>query len=107
MRVYVGFEHQQRLCVVAGDPAGPLGLQPLPTRTDLWCHGPAREGFGRTRASRLQVALAMCADHLGQDDAALQVYERVAERITRDIEDMPWVVTSQTLSEIIADILIA
>lgn len=59
---------------------------PLPPRLDLRCHSPAGFNFGYSGSGAAQLALALAADVLGDDERAGRVYQSLKKRVVARLE---------------------
>ena len=77
--------------------------KPLPPRYDL--KRLSATGFEWTYegAGPAQLALALLADHFGDDNKALALYERFMRRVVADL-DNSWEVTSADIDAALADL---
>jgi hypothetical protein len=53
----------------------------LPPRNDLWNHSPDGYECGYAGSGPSQLALAILADHLGDDERAVRLHQRYKERV--------------------------
>lgn len=85
MKTYHGERSEGGCVVVVEDPDGSRALNP---RFDLRNHSPSGFEWGYGGSGPAQLALALAADVLGDDYAALEVYQRlkfkVVGRLPRD-----------------------
>lgn len=72
-RVYRALREANRCSVVIFDG---IDTRALPPRNDLRDHSPDGFQFGYGGSGPSQLALAMCADALGDDEHALRVYQQ-------------------------------
>lgn len=72
--------------------------KPLPPRYDLKKLSPAGFEWTYEGAGPAQLALALLADHLGDDQKALQLYERFMREVVADL-DNAWRLTSAEIDE--------
>ena len=70
--------------------------QPLPPRYDLKRLSPAGFEWTYEGAGPAQLALALVADHLGDDQAALREYERFMREVVANL-DNAWRLTSKDI----------
>jgi len=70
--------------------------QPLPPRYDLKRLSPAGFEWTYEGAGPAQLALALLADHLGDDQAALREYERFMREVVANL-DNAWRLTSKDI----------
>lgn len=76
----------------------------LPLRLDLRQH--ATEGFewGYGEGGPAQLALALLADHLGDDEKALAVYSHVKRRLVWKLPALGWTVTGAEIEAVLKKI---
>jgi len=92
MRVYTGKRTLQgNLVMVDG--------KPLPQRLDLWAHSPTGFEWGYSGSGPAQLALALAADVLHDDERAVRVHQHLKRKLIANL-DGDW-----TLAE--EDILLA
>lgn len=72
MKFYIGIKKFNECSVKVRTEDGDRPLEP---RFDLANHSPTGFGFGYGGSGPSQLALAICADALGDDDQALRVYQ--------------------------------
>jgi hypothetical protein len=66
----------------------------LPPRLDLWKHSPAGFAWGYGGSGPAQLALAILADHLGDDKAAVDLHQRFKFKVIAALEqDIGWTLT--------------
>ncbi len=66
----------------------------LRTRSDLVHHSPSGFGWGYCGSGPAQLALALCADALGNDAAARAVYQRFKVRVVARLPQAIWRLTA-------------
>lgn len=77
-------------------------VRPLNPRFDLRSHSPTGFEFGYGGSGPAQLALALCADALGDDGRALAVYQAFKARaIARLPQDEEWTLTPQQVVEVV------
>lgn len=77
MKVYRGTRSERGDVKVTVSDAHGNNPKPLPMRLDLRRHSPTGFNWGYAGSGPAQLALALCADALGDDARALSVYQRV------------------------------
>jgi len=82
---------------------GELGEE-LPLRLDLHNHSPTGFEWGYNGSGPAQLALAVCAQVLGDDARALAVYQQVKEQVFAGIKAEEWSVTSEFIGSVILGI---
>ena len=93
-RTYHGLRGPDGTCHVTVAVARAIPGLPLPLRLDLLNKSPTGFEWGYNGSGPAQLALALCADALGNDAAALRLFQlfkaRVVSRLPRD---EPWTLT--------------
>lgn len=69
---------------------------PLPPRNDLYNHSPDGFEWGYSGSGPAQLALALCADVVG-DERALRVYQRVKDALIAPIQEDDWSLSEETI----------
>lgn len=87
MKVYAGKRHERAAIVTVTDEKGTRGLSP---RLDLRNHSPDGFEWGYRGSGPSQLALALCADVLGDDRRAEKIYQRVKEELIAPIKTDEW-----------------
>ncbi|MFY7954365.1 MAG: DUF6166 domain-containing protein [Armatimonadaceae bacterium] len=77
---------------------------PLPPRLDLRCHSPAGFNFGYSGSGAAQLALALAADVLGDDERARQTYQQFKSRVVAGLVGNSWELSEHELRGTIARI---
>ena len=94
-RTYHGLRDPGGICHVTMAAASTILGCPLPPRLDLLNKSPMGFGWGYDGSGPAQLALALCADALGNDAAALRLFQlfkfHVVSRLPRD---EPWMLTA-------------
>lgn len=94
-RVYSGLRDDAGNCHVWVMAAGAVVGRPLPPRLDLVKKSPSGLEWGYGGSGPAQLALALCADALGDDEAALRVFQRFKFRVVGRLpRDEPWTLTA-------------
>lgn len=96
MKTYTGHRTESgcRVVVSAGCACG--GLDP---RLDLRNHSPAGFEWGYGGSGPAQLALALAADVLGDDEAALGLYQRLKVRLVGRLPADGWTLTEMEVAE--------
>lgn len=93
-RVYSGLRDDAGNCHVWVVAAGAVVGHPLPPRLDLANKSPSGFEWAYAGSGPAQLALALCADALG-DEAALRVFQRFKFRVVGRLpRDEPWTLTA-------------
>ncbi len=98
MKTYTG-ERTETGCAVLVTDAG--GSRPLDPRLDLRNHSPTGFEWGYGGSGPAQLALALAADVLGDDEAALDVYQRLKFRVVGRLPSDGWTLTETELGDAI------
>jgi len=69
--------------------------RPLNPRLDLWNHSPTGFEWGYGGSGPAQLALAILADHLGDNDEALNLYQEFKRNVVAGLAYRGWTLTSQ------------
>ena len=96
-RTYHGFRDDEGTCHVRVAEPGDLIGRPLAPRLDLTNKSPTgfEWGYGGSGPAQLALALALCADALGDDEAALDLFQRFKFRVIGALpRDEPWTLTA-------------
>jgi hypothetical protein len=75
----------------------------LPARQDLRDHGGVFE-WDASEAGPAQLALAILADHLGDDERAIALHNDVKRRLLRGLPTEGWTLTSEQVGEVVRDV---
>ena len=84
----------------------PLGLevtvngQPLDPRFDLWNHSPTGFELGYGGSGPAQLALALIADHLGDDERAIALHQDFNRAVVTKLPHS-WTLTSHDIDQAI------
>lgn len=73
--------------------------RPLNPRLDLWNHSPTGFEWGYGGSGPAQLALALLADHLGDDQQALNLYQRFKWTVIAELPRKPWTMTSREIDQ--------
>ncbi len=98
MKTYTGRRTESGCAVVVSDALGTIELQP---RLDLRNHSPTGFEWGYGGSGPAQLALALAADILCDDEAALDVYQRLKFRLVGRLSHDGWVLTEAELRDIL------
>ncbi|MEI6195350.1 MAG: DUF6166 domain-containing protein [Verrucomicrobiota bacterium] len=75
--------------------------RPLRFRGDLRCHSPAEFEWGYGGSGPAQLALAILADHLDNDEEALNLYQRFKWAVIAGLPRHYWTLSSQEIDQVI------
>lgn len=95
MKTYIGHRTEDGCAVTVSDGNGGRGLDP---RFDLRTHSPTGFEWGYGGSGPAQLALALAADVLGDDEAALDVYQRLKFRVVGRLPAAGWTLTEAELA---------
>ena len=68
--------------------------QPLNPRLDLWNHSPTGFEWGYGGSGPAQLALALLADHLGNDEKAVSQYQAFKFAVVAKLPKRGWTLTT-------------
>jgi hypothetical protein len=71
--------------------------RPLNPRKDLWNHSPNGFEWGYSGSGPAQLALALLAEHFGDDDQALSHYQSFKMLVVAGLPDCGWTLTSREI----------
>ena len=75
--------------------------RPLNPRLDLWNHSPTGFEWGYGGSGPAQLALAILADHLGDDELAFNFHHRFKWAVTAELPRRSWTLTSQEIDQVL------
>ncbi|MEI6195743.1 MAG: DUF6166 domain-containing protein [Verrucomicrobiota bacterium] len=75
--------------------------RPLNPRLDLWNHSPTGFEWGYGGSGPAQLALAILADHLGDDEQAFNFHHRFKWAVTAELPRRSWTLTSQQIDQVL------
>ena len=78
--------------------------RPIDLRLDLRSHSPTGAEWGYAGSGPAQLALALAADVLGDDDRAQDVYQKLKFKVVGRLPKDGWSLTEDHLRQAIADI---
>src|SRR5260221_3544670 len=78
--------------------------RPLNPRHDLWNHSPTGFEWGYGGSGPAQLALALLADHLGNDDQAMEIYQRFKWAVVAKLPKSGWTLTSAQIDQALQSI---
>lgn len=87
----------------------PLGVevtvdgQPLDPRFDLWSHSPAGFEWGYGGSGPAQLALALLADHLGNDERAIALHQDFKWALVAKLPHS-WTLTSHQIDQALQNV---
>jgi hypothetical protein len=87
-------------------PMAPDNPKRLPLRLDLRNHSPTGFAWGYGGSGPAQLALALCADALGDDRTALLIYQQFKFRVMGRLDkDKGWSMTQDSILKELRDLL--
>lgn len=78
--------------------------RPLDPRLDLYNHSPTGFEWGYAGSGPAQLALAILADHLGDDREALDLYQRFKWAIVVALPRRRWILTGLIVDQVLQNI---
>jgi hypothetical protein len=79
--------------------------QPLNPRLDLWNHSPTGFEWGYGGSGPAQLALAILADHFGDDEQAFNFHHRFKWAVIAELPKRSWTLTSQEIDLVLPMLL--
>jgi hypothetical protein len=76
----------------------------LNPRHDLWNHSPSGFEWGYGGSGPAQLALAILADHLGDDQEALNFYQRFKWAVIAELPGLGWTLTSRDIDQLLRNL---
>ena len=76
----------------------------LNPRHDLWNHSPTGFEWGYGGSGPAQLALAILADHLGNDQQAFDFHHRFKWAVTAELPGRGWTLTSQEIDRVLQNL---
>lgn len=73
----------------------------LNPRRDLWNHSPSGFEWGYGGSGPAQLALAILADHCGNNEEALNFYQRFKWAVVAELPGSHWTLTSGEIDEVL------
>jgi hypothetical protein len=73
----------------------------LNPRLDLWNHSPTGFEWGYGGSGPAQLALAILADHLGNDEQAFNFHHRFKWAVIAELPGRFWTLTSQEIDQVL------
>ncbi len=71
----------------------------LDPRHDLWNHSPSGFEWGYGGSGPAQLALAILANHCGNDEQAINFYQRFKWAVIAELPCCRWTITSEKIDE--------
>lgn len=91
-------------CAVHVIGEGDGGAIPLPLRLDLCSHSPTGFNWGYRGSGPAQLALALAAHALGDDQRALAIYHRLKDKLVNNMRGDQFLITREALLAMIREI---
>jgi hypothetical protein len=88
-------------CRTKAGPIVTVNGEPLDTRQDLYNHSPDGFEWGYPGSGPAQLALAILADHLGDDEQAINLHQRFKWAVVAKLPERKWTLTTQQIDQII------
>ena len=76
----------------------------LNPRFDLWNHSPTGFEWGYVGSGPAQLALALLADHLGDGEQALNLYQRFKWLVVSELPEREWILTSDQIEQSVQEL---
>src|SRR5438552_10062762 len=89
MKTYVGIRQQDGALSVT------VNGQPLNPRLDLWNHSPTGFECGYSGSGPAQLALALLAEHLNNDEQAVAFHQSFKRKVVAGLSRRGWRLTSK------------
>ena len=86
------------------DPVVTVNGLPLNPRLDLWNHSPTGFEWGYPGSGPAQLALALLADHLGDDDEATELHQEFKRAVIARLPYRAWMLTSDDIRQAVVAI---
>lgn len=92
VKIYTGIRGDRgcKVTVTGQNRMGEWSTKPLDPRNDLINHSPDGFEWGYSGSGPSQLALAICCEHLGDDNRAMEVYQQFREIMISHIHDDTW-----------------
>jgi hypothetical protein len=78
--------------------------RPLNPRLDLYNHSPSGFEWGYCGSGPAQLALALLADHLGDDQQAFNLYQRFKWAVIVELPKKCWTLTSRDIDQLLKNV---
>ena len=94
MKTYEGRrEGYAALVMVNGGPLNP--------RLDLWNHSPTGFEWGYGGSGPAQLALAILADHLNDDEEAVRLHQDFKREVVANFDSRGWMLTTEQIQRVL------
>jgi hypothetical protein len=87
-----------------GGPIVTMNGEPLDFRLDLRSHSPTGFEWGYCGSGPAQLALAILAEDLGNNEQALEFYQRFKWKVIAELPRKRWILTSPEIDQALQDI---
>jgi len=74
---------------------------PLNPRLDLWSHSPTGFEWGYLGSGPAQLALALLADHLNDDEEAVRLHQEFKQVVVANLDRRSWRLTGEQIQRIV------
>src|SRR2546422_136834 len=74
---------------------------PLKPRLDLWNHSPTGFEWGYGGSGPAQLALAILADHLDDDDEAVRLHQDFKREVVANFNRRGWTLTAEQIQRVV------
>lgn len=98
MKIYRGARHP-RQCAVSVEVVGKPGRRGLNMRQDIRNHSPTGAEWGYGGSGPAQLALAILADHFGDEEKALAHYQDFKRDVIAGFDKDTWQLTTDQINE--------
>ena len=75
--------------------------RPLNPRLDLWNHSPTGFEWGYGGSGPAQLALAILADHLNDDDEAVALHQDFKREVVANFDRRGWTLTTEQIQRVV------
>lgn len=99
MTLYEGRRTRERCLVLKRDETTEETEATLPARLDLWDHSPTGFEWGYGGSGPAQLALALLADALGDDEEALRLHQPFKWDVVSRLPEEGWRLRSEDVRE--------
>jgi len=77
---------------------------PLNPRLDLWNHSPSGFEWGYAGSGPAQLALALLADCLGDDEAAIEAHHDFKDAVVAGLPYAGWILTEEEIQDTLMEL---
>src|SRR5881396_3635407 len=91
MKTYIGIRQEDGALSVT------VNGRPLKPRMDLWNHSPTGFECGYGGSGPAQLALALLAEHLKNDEQAVRLHQRFKHEFVASLSPIGWTLTSKQI----------